>query len=218
MKSNGEINFVKPVTGSNGIIRVSYFLMVIGIVNLLAIIFKEIGLLLMGILDDGIVIGFAIRYIDIVSFAIIILFYLMYYLKLKKNHDTNISAFKKCGIVIVGARVFLRLLFVLLSFAGNDVSEFAREFEKIAYFYLVVLFLLFVAIRMHDKKIIIISFMTASVYYILMQWKYSVSVGYIHGNVVKVFAHDLLFAAMFSIGMILGGIYIRRKTFQNENK
>ncbi len=85
MKSNGEINFVKPVTGSNGIIRVSYFLMVVGIVNLLAIIFKEIGLLLMGILDDGIVIGFAIRYIDIVSFAIIILFYLMYYLKLKKK-------------------------------------------------------------------------------------------------------------------------------------
>lgn len=89
--------------------------------------------------------------------------------------------------------------------------EAVNGLEKFAFFLFIIIGFLFMGILVHDKKITGSICVCVLLYFILLCANIDVAVGSIHGNSVNMYAHDVLLSVLLSIGMIISGIYIRRR-------
>lgn len=215
-EANSDIQLIKEILSRTqyDISNIGNFFVWVGIVNMVGILLKETGYLL---LDSSQVISrmfwLAIRSVDILSFIIIVAVYLKYYFYLiKTGNDLSKSVLKIWGILIVGGKVLLKIFFIVFGEVYNDMPvEAANALEKATFFLLIVIGFLFMGILVHDKKITYSILGCVLLYFILLCANIAVAVGNIHGNSVNMYAHDILLSVLLSIGMIISGFYIRHR-------
>lgn len=212
-EANNDIRLIKEVLNQTqyDISKIGNFFVWVGIINMLGILLKEIGYIL---LDSTQVISrmfwLAIRCVDILSFIIIVIVYLIYYLALiKTGNDLSKSVLKIWGVLIIGGKVLLKIFFTLFCGVYSDMpAEAVNALEKSTFFLLIIIGFLFMGILVHDKKIIGSIFLCVLLYFLLLSANIDVAVGNIHGNSVNMYAHDIILSVLLSIGMIISGIYI----------
>lgn len=215
-EANNDIQLIKEILQQTqyDISKTGNFFVWVGVINMISILVKEIGYLL---LDSAQEISgtfwYALRSIDILSLIMIVIVYLIYYSSFMKiGNDLSKSVLKMWGIIIIGGKLLLKIFFSTYSGAYNHVPDEAiNGLEKFTFFLLIILGFLFMGILVHDKKIIGFSFLCIVLYFILLCANITVAVGSIHGNSVNMYAHDILLSVLLSFGMMISGIYVRRR-------
>lgn len=213
-EANNDIQLIKEILNQTqyDISKTGNFFVWVGIINMMSILVKEIGFFLLDSTQEiSRMLWYAIRSVDILSFIIIVIVYLIYYSSLiKTGNDLSKSVLKIWGILIIGGRVLLKIFLNVFSDVYKDVPvEAINGLEKFAFFLLIIISFLFMGILVHDKKITGSIFLCVVLYFILLCANIVVTVGSIHGNSVNMYAHDVLLSVLLSIGMIISGIYIR---------
>ena len=215
-EANNDIQLIKEILNQTqyDISKTGNFFVWVGIINMMGILVKEIGYFLLDSAQEiSRMFWLAIRSVDILLFIIIVVAYLIYYSSLiKTGNDLSKSVLKIWGILIIGGKVLLKIFFTVFSEVYNDVSTDAvNGLEKFTFFLLIIIGFLFMGILVHDKKITGSICVCVLLYFILLCANIDVAVGNIPGNSVKMDAHDVLLSVLLSIGMIISGIYIRRR-------
>lgn len=213
-EANNDIQLIREILNQTqyDISNTGNFFVWVGIINMMSILVKEIGFFLLDSTQEiSKMLWYAIRSVDILSFIIIVIVYLIYYSCLiKTGNDLSKSVLKIWGILIIGGRVLLKIFLNIFSDVYKDVPvEAINGLEKFAFFLLFIISFLFMGILVHDKKITGSIFLCLVLYFILLCANIVVTVGSIHGNSVNMYAHDVLLSVLLSIGMIISGIYIR---------
>lgn len=212
-QANMDIQLIKGILEQTkcDISKTANFFIGIGIINLLSLLIKESGILLIG--SSGITTSavFALRSIDIVSFILIVFLYFFYYRSLVHlGNDLSKSILKIWGILIIGGELCINIFFAVFYELNGDISiEAFALLEKSSYFFLITIGFLFMGVLIHDNKIIISILLCIALYYFLFFTNISISIGNILGNSVIVYVRDILMSFLLSIGMILSGLYLR---------
>lgn len=215
-EANNDIQLIKEILNQTqyDISKTGNFFVWVGIINMISILVKEIGYLLLDSTQEiSRMFWLAFRSVDILSFIIIVVAYMIYYSSLiKTGNDLSKSVLKIWGILIIGGKILLKIFFTVYSEVYNDVPiEALNGLEKFTFFLLIIIGFLCMGILVHDKAITGSIFLCVVLYFILLCANNDVAVGNIHGNSVNMYAHDILLSVLLSIGMITSGIYIRRR-------
>lgn len=218
--ANEDIRFIKEVINQtqHDITKTGFFFFWVGVINLLSIIIKELGYLLIDFTQQ--INGawwFLIRSIDIFAVVAITFLFFFYYSAMRKNgNDLSKSILKIWGALLIGGRMILKFYFLQVSEQYSNVSASAvHGLEKTAFFLLILVGFLFMGVLVHDNRMIFSVIICVVAYFVLLSANVEVSVGSVHGNRVIVFAHDILLSALLSVGMILSGVYLSRRRINN---
>ena len=220
-KANEDIQFIKEILSKTqqDISKTGNFFLWIGIVNLLGVVMKEIGYWLLNLVNEiPLVFWNLLRSVDVISLFLLIIVFVIYYRKLSKvGNDLSKSVLKIWGTLLIGGRIFIKILSELFLNAHDNLSSNAvLAMEKVIFFLLIVVGYLFMSILVHDKKICA-SIITCVVIYCLLLFINSViTVGSIHGHGVQMYVHDIFISAILSVGMIISGAYIRCRRIKNS--
>ncbi len=215
-EANNDIQLIKEILNQTqyDISKTGNFFVWVGIINMVSILVKEIGYLLLDSAQEiSRMFWLVFRSVDVLSFVIIVAAYLIYFSSLiKTGNDLSKSVLKIWGILIIGGKILLKIFFSVYSEVHNDVPVGGVSgLEKFTFFLLIIIGFLCMGILVHDKMITNSIFLCVVLYFILLCANIDVAVGSIHGNSVNMYAHDILLSVLLSFGMIISGIYIRRR-------
>lgn len=213
-KANEDIRFIKEILSKTqqDISKTGNFFLWVGIVNLLGVVMKEIGYYLLNLVNEiPLVFWKLLRSVDIVSFFLLIIVFVVYYRKLSKaGNDLSKSILKIWGTLLIGGRIFIKFFSELFSNAYGSFSPNAiMAMEKVIFFLLIVVGYLFMSILIHDKKICVSIIACVVIYCFLLFMNSEITVGSIHGHEARMYVHDIFISAILSVGMIISGVYIR---------
>lgn len=220
-RANEDIRFIKEILSKTqqDISKTGNFFLWVGIVNLLAIVMKEIGYGLLNLVNEiPLVFWQLLRFVDVISFFLLVIVFVIYYRRLSKvGNDLSKSILKIWGTLLIGGNIFIKFFSVLFANTFADLpADVNRAIGKVIFFLLIIVAYLVMSILVHDKKICISTIICVVIYCFLLFINSVATVGSIHGNNVNMYVHDIFISVILSVGMIISGAYIRGRRIKNS--
>lgn len=220
-KASEDIQFIKEILNKTqqDISKTGNFFLWVGVVNLLGVVMKEIGYCLLNLVNEiPLVFWQLLRSVDVISFFLLVIVFVIYYRKLSKvGNDLSKSILKIWGTLLIGGRIFIKILSELYSNAHDNLPPNAvMAMEKVIFFLLIAVGYLFMSILVHDKKICASIIACVVIYCFLLFMNSMLTVGHIHGHGVQMYVHDIFISAILSVGMIASGVYIRCRRIKSS--
>lgn len=206
-----DVNLIKKVIDKtqNDFSKVSDFFIGIGAVQILTCFLYALMFGIMKRMENvSLVIWGLFRGISFVSVIGYFIVYLIYHNKLKQfKNELSMSLINIWGLLLVGGELF-RIFFHMVSYekAGND-----QYIQPLFQFVFVMIGCFVMGFVIQDKLIQRVSFVMAFLFLIFAGTGLEVRVADFHGNDVKINAITVFTTVILSVGMILMGLYLKKR-------
>lgn len=206
-----DVNLIKKVIDKtqNDFSKVSNFFIGIGVVQMITCILYALMFGAMKSMGDiSLAMWSFFRGISFVSIIGYFVVYLIYHHKLKQfKNELSMSLINIWGMLLVGGELF-RIFFNMVSYERVGNNQFIQPLFK---FVFVIIGCFVMGFVIQDKLIQRVSLAMAFLFLIFAGTGLEVRVADFHGNDVKINAITVFTAVILSVGMILMGIYLKKR-------